>query len=171
MPLETCLQTLNLDDGVVSKALGQGNATMYKRAAAMIYASMHTVVWGFYQLAKNSKISAVELVTVRVSYTEGTVLGLNWYDGDYNCWEGGPCYVHEAIDLGALTAGETKTASMNLGATLFAYKGNVCVKRVVVVEEGQHVQISAADVRTFAVGEKVDRLCGHQTVSLVIRQP
>ena len=39
---------------------------------------------------------------------------------------------------------------MNLGATLFAYKGNVCVKRVVVVEEGQHVQISAADVRTFS---------------------
>ena len=76
----------------------------------------------------------------------------------YNCWEGGPCYVHEAIDLGALTAGETKTASMNLGATLFAYKGNVCVKRVVVVEEGQHVQISAADVRTFSVGEKVNAM-------------
>ena len=45
---------------------------------------------------------------------------------------------------------------MNLGATLFAYKGNVCVKRVVVVEEGQHVRISAADVRTFSVGEKVN---------------
>ena len=86
------------------------------------------------------------------------VLGLNWYDGDYNCWEGGPCYVHQAIDLGTLAAGETKTASMNLGATLFAYKGNVCVKRAVIVEEGQHVQISAADVRTFSVGEKVNAM-------------
>ena len=54
------------------------------------------------------------------------------------------------------TTGETKTASMNLGATLFAYKGNTCVKRVVIIEEGQHVRISAADVRTFDVGEKVN---------------
>ena len=38
-------------------------------------------------------------MSVRVSYAEGTALGLNWYDGDYNCWDGGPCYVHEAIDL------------------------------------------------------------------------
>ena len=71
-------------------------------------------------------------------------------------WDGGPCYVHEAIDLGTISSGETKTASMNLGATLFAYKGNTCVKRVVIIEEGQHVRISAADVRTFSVGEKVN---------------
>ena len=86
------------------------------------------------------------------------MLGLNWYDGDYNCWDGGPCYVHEAVDLGTLSSGETKTASMNLGATLFAYKGNTCVKRVVIIEEGQHVRISAADVRTFSVGEKVQAM-------------
>ena len=43
-----------------------------------------------------------------------------------------------------------------MGATLFAYKGNTCVKRVVIIEEGQHVRISAADVRTFVVGEKVN---------------
>ena len=45
-----------------------------------------------------------------------------------------------------------------VGATLFAYKGEICVKRVVIVEEGQHVQISAADVRTFSVGEKVNAM-------------
>ena len=28
------------------------------------------------------------------------------------------------------------------------------MKRVVIIEEGQHVRISAADVRTFVVGEK-----------------
>ena len=53
------------------------------------------------------------------------------------------------------TASSPATAGA-VGATLFAYKGNTCVKRVVIIEEGQHVRISAADVRTFVVGEKVN---------------
>ena len=151
MPVEACLQAVGQDS----------NATMYERTTANIYLNLHTLTWGYYQLAEKSKLtlpSSAKFVAVQVSYaadSDGTVaLQLSWYDGDYDCNDNMPCYLDQTRDLGTLT-GEAKTVSVKRDGMLFVYKSDILIKRVVIVEEGQAIKLSYADVRSFSVGDRV----------------